>query len=77
MTNKDYEKLKEKIEVGDIIRVSKPIYRLTHERHGSRLAQVIGKYPDVFVVKHFDGGFNQAIQYIDVNSMELISRKIA
>ena len=75
MTREEYNTLKDKIEKGDIIRVDKYTYHLTHDKWGGRLAEVIGKYPHHFVIRHFDGGYTQSIRYTDVNAQQKITSK--
>lgn len=75
MTMEQYYALRDKVEIGDIIRVDKYSYHLTHDKWGSRLAEVIGKYSHHFVIRHFDGGYTQSIRYTDVNAQQKIVSK--
>ena len=75
MTREEYNTLKDKIEVGDIIRVDRYTYHLTHDNWNGRLAEVIGKYSHHFVIRHFDGGYTQSIRYTDVNAQQKITSK--
>lgn len=74
MMLKEIEELKTKFRVGDVVIVPKEIAELTHEEHGSQIAEVVGLYRRFFNVK-YELGFQQSIQWKDAESVARVTVK--
>ncbi len=76
MTRHEFEGLKHKFKVGDIVVMPKEITHLIFEGNQARIAQVIEMYPHIFIVE-YENGFKQGINYVDATKINKIVKYIA
>ena len=55
MTRYEFEKIKNKFKVGDVVMMPKEITHLIFEGNQARIAQVIEMYPHIFIVEYENG----------------------
>lgn len=76
MTRYEFEKIKNKFKVGDIVVIPKEITHLIFEGYQPRIAQVIEMYPHIFIVE-YENGFKQGINYVDATKINKLVKHIA
>lgn len=76
MTRYEFEKIKHKFKVGDVVMMPKEITHLIFEGNQARIAQVIEMYPHIFIVE-YENGFKQGINYVDAPKINKLVKHIA
>ena len=76
MTRYEFEMIKNKFKVGDVVMMPKEITHLIFDGYQSRIAEIIEMYPHIFIVE-YENGFKQGINYVDATKINKLVKHIA